>query len=216
MREIVWAVIGLLSGWRAFILAQRDVVRLRLTGETFGAGRATEFSSFAFVVATASAALWWQAAHRFPGDLTMLSFGFLVAVSLRLVLIDIDTHLLPRVIVYRGVALAVPLLLVAAIVEETGSVGGMCLGAFTMWCLMRVLQVLSRGDLGSGDVTAAFFLGLYLGWKSLEELLTAVVISFAAAGLFALLLLALGRAGRRTHIAFGPFLIAGALIAVLR
>jgi leader peptidase (prepilin peptidase)/N-methyltransferase len=45
---------------------------------------------------------------------------------------------------------------------------------------------------------------------------TALVISFASAGLFALLLLVLRRVGRRTHIAFGPFLIAGTLFTVLR
>jgi leader peptidase (prepilin peptidase)/N-methyltransferase len=168
------------------------------------------------VVAVVSAALWWQAAHQFDADFTVLSFGLLIAVGLRLLLIDIDTHLLPRALVYRGIALAVPILFVAALVDERGSVGGMLLGALLMWCLMKILEVLSRGDLGGGDVTASIFLGLYLGWMSYERLTTAVVIAFATAGLFALLLLATGRAGRRTHIAFGPFLIAGTLIAVLR
>jgi leader peptidase (prepilin peptidase)/N-methyltransferase len=108
------------------------------------------------------------------------------------------------------------MLLVAALVDERGSVSGMLLGALLMWSIMKCLEVLSRGDLGGGDVTASIFLGLYLGWLSLERLLIAVVISFAVAGLFSLLLLAIGRVGRRTHIAFGPFLIAGTLIAVLR
>lgn len=216
MREVVWAVIGLLSGWRAFVLAQRDVVRLRITGETFGSGRATEFSAMSLVVAVVSAALWWQAAHQFDADFTVLSFGLLIAVGLRLLLVDIDTHLLPRAMVYRGIALAVPMLFIAALADERGSVIGMLLGALLMWCLMKILEVLSRGDLGGGDVTASIFLGLYLGWMSYERLATAVVSAFATAGLFALLLLATGRAGRRTHIAFGPFLIAGTLIAVLR
>jgi leader peptidase (prepilin peptidase)/N-methyltransferase len=216
MREVVWAVIGLLSGWRAFVLAQREVARLRITGETFGSGRATEFSAMSLLVTVVSAALWWQAAHQFDADFTVLSFGLLIAVGLRLLLIDIDTHLLPRAMVYRGIALAVPMLFVAALADERGSVSGMLLGALLMWCLMKILEVLSRGDLGGGDVNASIFLGLYLGWMSYERLTTAVVIAFTAAGLFALLLLATGRAGRRTHIAFGPFLIAGTLIAVLR
>jgi leader peptidase (prepilin peptidase)/N-methyltransferase len=216
MHGLVWAVVGTLSGWSAFVLAQRDVVRLRVTGETFGSGRATEFSALSLLVAVVSASLWWQAAHRFDADFTVLSYGLLIAVGLRLLLIDIDTHLLPRVIVYRGIALAVPMLFIAALADESGSVGGMLLGALLMWSIMKCLEVLSRGDLGGGDVTASIFLGLYLGWLSLERLLIAVVISFAVAGLFSLLLLAIGRVGRRTHIAFGPFLIAGTLIAVLR
>lgn len=216
MRDIVWAIVGLLSGWRAFVLAQRDVVRLRATGETFGSGRVTEFSWPSFVVAVVSATLWWSAAQRFDHDITVFSVGFLIAVGLRLMLIDIDTHLLPSSIVYRATALALPFLFVAALNDPTGSIGGMLIGALIMLCVMKILEVLSRGDLGGGDVKVSVFLGLYLGWFSMESVVTAVVTAFASAGLFAVLLLALRRAGRRTHIAFGPFLIAGTLFAVLR
>jgi leader peptidase (prepilin peptidase)/N-methyltransferase len=215
MRELVWAVIGLLSGWRAFVVTQRDVARLRSTGETFGSGRTTEFASLSVVVAIVSSALWWVAAQKFDYDFTVLSFGLLIGVGIRLLLIDIDTHLLPSAIVYRTIALALPMLFFAALVDESGSTGGMLLGALIMWCLMKVLEVLSRGDLGGGDVTVSLLLGLYLGWLSFEHLMTAVVAAFAAAGLFALVLLAFRLVGRRTHIAFGPFLIAGTLFAVL-
>lgn len=216
MREVVWTLVGLLSGWRAFVLAQRDVIRLRSTGETFGSGRATEFSGLSLFVAVIGATLWWSATQQFDHDFTVLVFGLLIAVGLRLLLIDIDTHLLPSSIVYRATALALPLLFVAAINDSAGSVSGMLLGALFMVCVMKVLKVLSRGDLGGGDVTVSVLLGLYLGWLSLESVVTALVTAFASAGLFALLLLTLRRAGRRTHIAFGPFLIAGTLFAVLR
>jgi len=216
MRFIIWAVVGLLTGWRAFVLAQCDVVRLRATGETYGSGRVTEFDGLLLVVALTSASLWGQSALRFENDITVLAMGLLIVVGLRLLLIDVDTHLLPSSIVYRTIALALPLLTVAAFEDSSGSVGGMVVGALIMWCAMKVLEVLSRGDLGGGDVTLSLLLGLYLGWLSLESIATALVFAFASAGLFAVLLLVLRRAGRRTHIAFGPFLIAGTLFAVLR
>jgi leader peptidase (prepilin peptidase)/N-methyltransferase len=216
MRELVWAVIGLLFGLRSVMQAQRDVRRLRASGETFGAGRSTEFSLVIFLVAGASSVLWWIAAQRFEEDLTVLGFGILIAVGLRLMLIDIDTHLLPSSIMYRAIAVAIPLLTLAAFTDDTGSISTMFLGALIMWVLMKTLEVLSRGDLGGGDVRLALLLGLYTGWLSLEHVAIAVVAGFAAAGLFALVLVVLRRAGRRTHIAFGPFLIAGALLAVLR
>jgi leader peptidase (prepilin peptidase)/N-methyltransferase len=216
MRELVWAVIGLLFGLRSVMQAQRDVRRLRASGETFGAGRSTEIPLILFLVACASSALWLIAAQRFEEDLTVLGFGFLIAVAVRLMLIDIDTHLLPSGILYRAIAVAVPLLVLAAFNDPTGSIGTMFLGALIMWALMKTLEVLSRGDLGGGDVRLALLLGLYTGWLSLEHVAIAVVAGFAAAGLFALALVVLRRAGRRTHIAFGPFLIAGALLAVLR
>ena len=216
MRELVWAVIGILFGLRSVIQAQRDVRRLRASGETFGAGRSTEFYLVIFLIACASSVLWWIAAQRFEEDFTVLGFGILIAVGLRLTLIDIDTHLLPSSIVYRSIAVAVPLLVLAALNDSTGSIVTMFLGALIMWVLMKTLEVLSRGDLGGGDVRLALLLGLYTGWLSLEHVAIAVVAGFAGAGLFALALVVLRRAGRRTHIAFGPFLIAGALLAVLR
>jgi leader peptidase (prepilin peptidase) / N-methyltransferase len=216
MRELVWAVIGLLFGLRSVMQAQRDVRRLRATGETFGIGRLTKFSLVIFLGACASSALWWIAARQFEEDLTVLSFGFLISVGVRLILIDTDTHLLPSGIVYRAIALAIPLLMLASLNDSKGSIATMFLGALIMWTVMKTLEVLSRGDLGGGDVRLALLLGPYTGWLSLEHLAIAVVMAFAAAGLFALLLIVLRRAGRRTHIAFGPFLIAGALFAVLR
>ena len=216
MRELVWAIIGVLFGLRAVLQAQRDVNRLRATGETFGSGRVTEFSLVIPLVASASSVMWWMAATRFDEDLTVLCFGVLISVGLRLMLIDIDTHLLPSGIVYRAIAVAIPLLTLAAFTDDTGSIATMLVGAAIMWFLMKILEVLSRGDLGGGDVRLALLLGLYAGWLSLEHLAVAVVTAFATAGLFALLLIVLRRAGRRTHIAFGPFLIAGTLFAVLR
>ncbi len=216
MREIVWAVIGLMAGWRSFIFAERDVLRLRKSGETFGAGRSTEVAYLSIPIALISSVLWFRASEHFDHQFTILCFGLLISVGLRLLLIDIDTHLLPRGIVFRATAIALPMLFVAALLDSVGSIAGMLLGALIMWSLMKVLEVLSRGDLGGGDVNVSLLLGLYLGWLSLGRIVTALVIAFASAGLFALLLLVFRRAGRRTHIAFGPFLIAGALFAVLR
>ena len=216
MRELVWPIIGFLFGLRSVLQAQRDVRRLRASGETFGAGRSTEFPLILFLVVCASSVLWWIVAQRFEEDLTVLGFGFLIAVGVRLMLIDIDTHLLPSSILYRAIALAIPLLVLAAFNDPTGSIATMFLGALIMWALMKTLEVLSRGDLGGGDVRLALLLGLYTGWLSLEHVAIAVVTAFTVAGLFALALVVLRRAVRRTHIAFGPFLIAGALFAVLR
>ena len=133
-----------------------------------------------------------------------------------LAIIDIDTHLLPRRIVYRTIALALPLLIVAAIFDDAGSVIGMFIGGFSLWVFLRVCEVLSRGGIGGGDVALAGLLGMYLGWLSYEAVVVAVLAAFVLGGVFAAILLVLRRANRGTRIAFGPFLIAGALIAVLR
>ena len=103
-----------------------------------------------------------------------------------------------------------------AAVLTTGSVFGMFIGGLGMWCMLRVLEVLSRGDLGGGDVGLGGLLGLYLGWLSYEAILVGLFASFLVGGLFAVALLVTRKANRNTHFAFGPFLIVGTLIAVLR
>jgi len=216
MREVVFALIGIASGYKAITRARVDIARYRQRGEVFGESHFTDHSvSTAFVMAI-SAALYAAIANRFTHDLTALTFGVLVGAGMWLTLIDIDTHLLPRRIVYRTTALVMPLLIVCAFFDDAGSVLGMFVGAFALWMVMRVLEVLARGGLGGGDVALAGLLGLYLGWLSFEAVVVGLITAFMVGGVFALLLLITRRANRSTRFAFGPFLIVGALVAVLR
>ena len=58
-------------------------------------------------------------------------------------------------------------------------------------------------------------LGLYLGWLGWAHLLAGVVLGFVAQAVLAVAALVLGRAGRDTQLAFGPALLAGALVVGL-
>jgi leader peptidase (prepilin peptidase)/N-methyltransferase len=216
MRELVFALIGIASGYKAITRARVDIARYRQRGEVFGESHFTNHSLSAAVVIATCASLYAAVANRFSHDLTALTYGVLVGAGMWLTLIDIDTHLLPRRIVYRTTALVMPLLVVCAFFDDAGSVLGMFVGGFALWLVMRVLEVLARGGLGGGDVALAGLLGMYLGWISYEALVVGLVTAFMVGGVFALLLLITRRANRATRFAFGPFLIVGALVAVLR
>jgi len=216
MREVVFALIGIASGYKAITRARVDIARYRQRGEVFGESHFTDHSMSVAVVIATCASLYAAVANRFSHDLTALTFGVLVGAGMWLTLIDIDTHLLPRRIVYRTTALVMPLLIVCAFFDDAGSVLGMFVGGFALWMVMRVLEVLARGGLGGGDVALAGLLGMYLGWISYEALVIGLVTAFMVGGVFALLLLITRRANRATRFAFGPFLIVGALVAVLR
>jgi len=216
MRDIVFTLIGAASGYKAIARARTDIARFRITGETFGESHFTDTAAITPIVAAVNAALYFLLAQRFGHDLTVLTFGVLVGAGMWLSLIDIDTHLLPRRIVYRTIAVAMPLLVLSAFFDDAGSVFGMFIGGLGMWYVLRVLEVLSRGDLGGGDVGLGGLLGLYLGWLSYEAILVGLFASFLVGGLFAVALLVTRKANRNTHFAFGPFLIVGTLIAVLR
>ena len=216
MRDIVFTLIGAASGFKAITRARTDISRFRIAGETFGESHFTDTAVITPIVISINAALYFLLAQRFEHDLTVLTFGVLVGAGMWLSLIDIDTHLLPRRIVYRTIAVAMPLLVLSAFFDDAGSIAGMFIGGIAMWFMLRVLEVLSRGDLGGGDVGLGGLLGLYLGWLSYEAILVGLFASFLVGGFFAVALLMTRKANRNTHFAFGPFLIVGTLIAVLR
>jgi len=215
MRDMVFTFIGAASGYKAIARSRTDIARFRITGEMFGEGHFTSANVSTPIVVAVTSALYFLLAQQFEHNLTVLTYGVLVGAGMWLSLIDIDTHLLPRRIVYRTIAVAMPLL-VSAFFDNTGSITGMFVGGLAMWCMLRVLEVLSRGDLGGGDVGLGGLLGLYLGWLSYEAVLVGLFASFLVGGFFAVALLVTRKANRHTHFAFGPFLIVGTLIAVLR
>ena len=216
MRDIVFTLIGAASGYKAITRARTDISRFRTAGETFGESHFTNAKLSTPIVIAVTSALYFLLTQRFEHNLTVLSYGVLVGAGMWLSLIDIDTHLLPRRSVYRTIAVALPLLVISAFFDNTGSIFGMFIGGLGMWCLLRVLEVLSRGDLGGGDVGLGGLLGLYLGWLSYEAILVGLIAAFFVGGLFAVALLVTRKANRNTQFAFGPFLIVGTLIAVLR
>ena len=216
MRDIVFTLLGAASGYKVITRARTDISRFRIAGETFGESHFTNAKVSTPIVVAVTSALYFLLAQQFAHDLTVLTYGVLVGAGMCLSLIDIDTHLLPRRIVYRTIAVAMPLLVLSAFFDNTGSIAGMFIGGLGMWCILRVLEVVSRGDLGGGDVGLGGLLGLYLGWISYEAILVGLFTSFLVGGLFAVALLVTQKANRNTHFAFGPFLIVGTLIAVLR
>ena len=72
-----------------------------------------------------------------------------------------------------------------------------------------------RGGLGFGDVKLLGVLGLFLGWLGWGVLVVGVAAGFTLGAVAALAMLASRRAGMRDHLAFGPWLIAGALVGVV-
>ena len=216
MREVAFALIGGASGYTALWRARKDIAFYRLTGSTYGTGSFSSHVLSTPLVMGLCAVLYYSISQSFHHDITALTFGFFVSAGMRLVVIDIDTHLLPRRTVYRAMVIAIPVLTLTSLVDEQGSVISMFLGGLTMWVVLQICEVLSRGGIGKGDVAFAGFLGLYVGWQTYTNVLIAVVAAFIAGGVIAALLLLTRRATRSTRFPFGPFLFFGALLAVLR
>jgi leader peptidase (prepilin peptidase)/N-methyltransferase len=214
VRGAVWALLGLALGLRAVPRARRRIAALRVSGTVFGHGNVAASPIAVPFLATACAATAWRFADLHEGDLAMAARAVLVSAAAILTLVDIDTHVIPRGSVTWAAVLSFPLLGMAAVVDE-GSVAGVAAGALVMWALLWVLAVVSRGDLGGGDVSLGFLLGGHLGLLDLWDVPRALFAAFMLGGVWAIGLLVTGR-GRRTRFAFGPFLIVGALVVLLR
>lgn len=133
-----------------------------------------------------------------------------------LVVIDARTHRLPDAIT-GPTAVAGLLLLTLAVSwgEPTiADLGRAILGGLILCASYLALALISPGGLGLGDVKLAGILGLYLAWCGWETWLLGTFAAFTLGGVWALALIALRRAGRRTAIAFGPYMIAGACVAI--
>lgn len=76
-----------------------------------------------------------------------------------------------------------------------------------------VLAVVSRGQLGWGDVTLAVPLAAALGWHSWTAVYAGVLLGLGTAALTAITLRRLGRLAPGTWLPLGPFLIAAAYAA---
>ena len=138
--------------------------------------------------------------------LAMARGGLFCVFLLAMAVIDFRTGLLPD---KGNLYLAALGLVMATIV---GSLRDALLGALLGAALLFALRTLSRGGIGLGDVKYAAALGIWLGWQGT---LLALMLAFALGACLALVLLGIGRLGRRDRLAFGPFLSAGAYLSYI-
>lgn len=149
------------------------------------------------------------------GLAALVAFLYLVGVSVALVIIDLETQRLPNVLVLPTFLVGVVLLGASSLlVGDYDSLLLAGIGAVANFAFYAILAFGYRGGMGMGDVKLAAVVGLYLGWLSLGTLLVGTFLPFLLGGLFALVLLVARRAGRKSRIPFGPWMILGAWAAI--
>lgn len=148
-------------------------------------------------------------------QLVLMPLLYLATISLLLSLIDLDTHRLPNRIVRPAYPVSAVALLFSAIHSNTVPWWVVLLGGFSMYLFFRTLYALSRGGVGIGDLKVAGFLGMYLAYFGLPTVFYGTLAGLMLAGLCVLFgTLFLGWSLRH-KIAYGPFLFAGAWLAIL-
>jgi leader peptidase (prepilin peptidase)/N-methyltransferase len=148
----------------------------------------------------------------------------LLAMLIAITAIDLRLQIIPDAITLPGIGLGV---LASLVVGRTGiampSLGipadsaaaallDSLLGTLVGGGIFLVIILASGGGMGGGDMKLGAMLGAFLGWKlCLLALLMAVLVG----GGVAVILLALGRRGRKDAIPFGPFLALGGAVGFL-
>ncbi|GAA2514318.1 prepilin peptidase [Pilimelia columellifera] len=143
------------------------------------------------------------------------AYLYLTAVAVALAVIDLDVKRLPNTIVLPSYVVGAALLAPAVIID--GAWGTAVRGLLAMTVLFGIyfaLALVYPGGMGFGDVKLAGLLGLYLGWMSWGTVWVGTLAGFIIGSLAGLTLMAVGRAGRRTAIPFGPAMLAGAFVAI--
>jgi leader peptidase (prepilin peptidase) / N-methyltransferase len=167
-------------------------------------------------VAVGTAILFGALATRVHPGLVLAAACWLAACAVPLAFIDAAVRRLPDRLTIPAYAGTAALLLAAAAVSGhwpsllRAALGGLALAGFYL-----ALLAISPSAMGLGDVKLAASLGTLLAWFGWRSLIAGGFAGFLLAGVFAVALLVSGRATRKQQIPFGPFMIAGAFLAIL-
>ena len=147
--------------------------------------------------------------------LVLIAFLWLAGVSVSLALIDIDTHKLPNAIVLPSYFVGGVLLATAGLLNgDVDALIRSATGMAALWLAYFAMAMLYPGGMGFGDVKLAGMLGLFLGFLGWGALLVGAFAAFFFGGIYAIALMVLKKAGRKSGIPFGPWMLFGAWTGV--
>lgn len=146
----------------------------------------------------------------------IIAYLYLAAITIVLTLIDLDTQRLPNAIVLPSyLVAAVTLAVVSLLSGDWEALLRAAVGMVALYAFYAILRLARPGGMGGGDVKLAGVVGLYLGYIGWGALLVGAFAAFVLGGIFGLALIIVRRAGRRTAIPFGPWMLAGGWVGIL-
>lgn len=167
---------------------------------------------FAMLTFNLVSPIGWNDYYSLLIDAAILTF---LVTGLILSWIDFELQILPTRIIHTGGIITLALLLAAAVVTAHWSlILPMAVGGAFFFLFYFLIWFLKPGAFGMGDVRLSFYIGATLAFLSP----TSAVVGFAAPWILALLGIGIGAAfgmiGRKSHIAFGPWMILGAVVGI--
>jgi prepilin signal peptidase PulO-like enzyme (type II secretory pathway) len=160
----------------------------------------------AAAAAAAGGALAWRS--TLPPWATAVHM-LILAMLVLLTATDLEQRRLPHLLLDPLILVAVVFVAFNPTVPPLEAV----IGAAVAVAFLGVLGLLIRGGVALGDLYLVAPLGLLLGWPAI---FAAIFVAALLSAVTAIALLAARRVGMKSYIPFGPFLVAGAVITLLR
>jgi leader peptidase (prepilin peptidase)/N-methyltransferase len=153
---------------------------------------------------------------HFGGQPDVVAFAFFGALSVALAAIDIAVQRLPDPLTLPAYPILIALLAGAAIAShDLAALGRALLGGLALAAGYLLLALLRPGQLGGGDIKLAGVAGLALGWLGWPTLIAGAALGFVLCAVVSVALLAARRLTLHSAICFGPFILGGALLAMI-
>ncbi|HEY7332020.1 MAG TPA: A24 family peptidase [Candidatus Limnocylindria bacterium] len=152
-----------------------------------------------WAVAVRSALPWWATAVYLA----------LLAIMVLLSATDLEQRRLPHILLDPLIVAAVAFVPFNPAVTPLDAL----IGAAVAVGLMGLLGLLVRAGVAMGDLYLVAPLGLLLGW---EGVLPAIFVAALLSAVTSIALLVTRRVGLKSYIPFGPFLVAGTVITLVR
>ena len=152
----------------------------------------------------------------FIGVVAALPALLLLALTLvPMSLVDLRLRKIPTRLVYPAAAAVAGLLAVAALVGQdparfVRAVAGGLLASMFVW----VLVIVYPSGMGDGDARLCLLLGLGLGWFGWVHLAYGLMAGFVIGAVVGIGYAIASGQGRKTQLPFGPWLAAGAMLAI--
>jgi leader peptidase (prepilin peptidase) / N-methyltransferase len=152
---------------------------------------------------------------RFGADPGAVPFLFFVPVIAGLAVVDLHTRRLPNVLTLPSYVAGILLVGFVGVHRGDPGVPARAVGAAVLLFVVFLLLSARPTGMGMGDVKAAGMIGLFVGSLGIGAALVAAFLAASGAFVIGLVLVATGVVPRRTPTPFGPYLAAGAMVAVL-
>ena len=141
---------------------------------------------------------------------------YLAAVGVALALIDLDVRRLPNAIVLPAYPVVAALLALASIGSgDWWALARAGMGAAALFGFYLLLVLAYPAGMGWGDVKLSGLLGAAMGYVGWAALIVGGFAGFFFGAIVAVIAMLLGRAGRKSALPFGPFMIIGAAFGIV-